>query len=50
VLLSHQSSPFPGPSSLSRMRCIFSHWGQTRQTSAVYMCVGPQTSPCMLPG
>ena len=33
---SHQTSPLPGASGLSQVRCIFSHWGQTRQTSAVY--------------
>jgi hypothetical protein len=33
----HQDSPFPGTSSLLRVKCIFSHWTQTRQFSAVYM-------------
>ena len=33
----HQASPLPGASSLSRVRCIFSHWGQARQFSAVYV-------------
>jgi hypothetical protein len=36
-LPSHQTSPLPGASSLSRVRCIFSHWGQTRESSAVYV-------------
>jgi hypothetical protein len=43
----HQSSPFPEASSLLRVRCFFSHWSQTRQSSAVYMS-GAQTSSCML--
>jgi hypothetical protein len=29
--------PFPGTSSLSGVRYFFSHWGQTRQSSAIYM-------------
>ena len=28
------------PASLSRIRHIISHWGQTRQSSAVYLCSG----------
>ena len=32
----HPASPFPGASSLYRIRCILSHWGQTRQSSATY--------------
>jgi hypothetical protein len=31
----HQASPPPGASSFSRVRYIFSHWSQTRQSSAV---------------
>jgi hypothetical protein len=31
----YQPSFFPGVSSLSRIRHIFSHWGQTRQFTAV---------------
>jgi hypothetical protein len=34
---SHQTSQLPKASSISRFRCVFSHWGQTRQSSAVYM-------------
>jgi len=33
----HQISKLPGASSLLRVRCIFSHWGQTRQSSAIYV-------------
>jgi hypothetical protein len=33
---SHQTYPFPGASSLSRIKHI-SHWGQTRQTFATYV-------------
>jgi hypothetical protein len=33
----HQASPFPGASSLLRVRCIFSYWGETRQASGVYV-------------
>ena len=35
--LPYQMSPLPGASGLSRVRIryIFSHWGQTRQSSAV---------------
>ena len=32
----YQTFPLPGASNFSRVRCIFSHWGQTRQSSAVY--------------
>jgi hypothetical protein len=32
-----QASPLPGASSLSRVMCIYSHWGQTWQSSAVFM-------------
>ena len=32
-----QAFPLPGASSLLRIRHIFSHWGQTRQSSAVYV-------------
>jgi hypothetical protein len=32
-----QASLFSGASSLSRVRCIFSHWGQTRPCSAIYV-------------
>jgi hypothetical protein len=48
----HQASPFPGTSSLSRVRCIFSHWGQTRHSSAVYVSEASsyQLVWCMLPG
>ena len=35
----HQTSPFPGAPSLLKIRCIFSHWVQIRQFSAVYVCV-----------
>jgi len=31
-----QTSPFPDTSSLLRVMCIFSDWGQTRQSSAVF--------------
>jgi hypothetical protein len=34
--LSYQASPYPGASSLSRIRRI-SHWDQTRQSSAIYV-------------
>jgi hypothetical protein len=34
----HTTRPLPSwASSLSRVRCVFSHWGQTRQSSAVYV-------------
>jgi hypothetical protein len=34
----YQTSPLPGASSLSRVRCIFFHWGRSgRQSSAVYV-------------
>lgn len=33
----YQTSPLPGSSLLSRVRCIFSHWAQTQQSSSVYM-------------
>jgi hypothetical protein len=45
----HQSSLLPGASSLSRVRCIFSHWGKTRKSSAVSVCLGPHMLWCMLP-
>ena len=32
------SSPFSGASSLQRIRDIFSHWGQTRQSVLCYIC------------
>lgn len=31
----HQASLLPGVSSLVRVKCTFSHWGQTQQSSAV---------------
>ena len=34
----HQVSPFPGASSLSRIRQMFSDWGQASPPSAVYVC------------
>jgi hypothetical protein len=34
---SHQTSPLPGASSLWSIRCGFSHWGQTRQSSVVHV-------------
>jgi hypothetical protein len=37
---SHQGSPLPRATSLSRVKCFFSHCGQTRQSSAVYV-LGP---------
>jgi hypothetical protein len=43
------ASPFPGTSSFYRIKCILSHWGQTRPSSAMYV-QGPPTSPCMLFG
>jgi hypothetical protein len=46
---SHQTSLLFETSSLSRDRCIFSHWGQTRQ-SWLYLCGVPHISCCMLPG
>jgi hypothetical protein len=33
----HQTSPLPGASSHLRVRCIFSDWTQTWQSSAVYV-------------
>jgi hypothetical protein len=33
-------SPFPDVSSLSRVRHIFPHWGQTRQSSPIYVLTG----------
>ena len=33
----YQASPFPGASRFSRIKHIFSHWGHTRQFSAVYV-------------
>jgi len=38
----------PGPQ-VSRVWCIFTPWGQTKQSSAAYMS-GPHISWCMLPG
>jgi hypothetical protein len=35
--LMHQTSPLPGASSLSRFMCVFSHWTQTWQSSAIYV-------------
>jgi hypothetical protein len=37
---SHQTSPLPGAPSLLRVRCIFSYWVQTQQSSVVY-ALGP---------
>ena len=41
------------PKPLSRVRHDFSHWGQTRQSSAMYLWggvrMGGQTIPCVLP-
>jgi hypothetical protein len=45
----HQTSSLLGASSTLRIRCIFSHWVQTRQSSVVYV-LGPHISWCMLPG
>jgi hypothetical protein len=48
-------SPYHGASSLCSIRCILSHWGQTKQpwrlncTSATYV-LGPWSSPCMFFG
>jgi hypothetical protein len=47
----HQSSlGLLGTSSLSRVRVVFSHWGQTQQSFLCCMCQWPQTRSCMLPG
>ena len=35
----HQTSPFLGTSNHSRVKCIFSHWGQTR-CPLLYVCQG----------
>lgn len=47
VIPRHEASPFPGASSLSRIKHTFFHWGLTRQT-LLYLCQVPQSSPCML--
>ena len=48
-LLHHQTSKLPGASSLSRVRCIFSDWTQTCQSSAIYV-LGTSYQLCMMPG
>jgi hypothetical protein len=35
----HPTFPLSETSSLSRIRCIFSHWVQTQKSSAVYVLV-----------
>jgi hypothetical protein len=47
ILSSLQASSFHEASSLLRVRCIFIHWGQERQS---LVWEGPQMSLCMLPG
>jgi hypothetical protein len=49
--------PFPGASSLYKIRNILSHWGQTRQSSTIYVWGGGRggvgeawTSSCILFG
>jgi hypothetical protein len=46
-VLPQETSSFLKSSSPSRIRCIFSHWGQTRESSAIYV-PGPWTSLCMV--
>ena len=41
--------PLPRASHLTRVKHIFSHWGQTRESSAIYVW-NPWISSCMLPG
>lgn len=36
-VLSPQAFPFSGASRLSRIKCIFSHWGHITQSSAIYV-------------
>lgn len=43
-----QASPLTGSPSLSRVRCIFSPWSQTKQSSTVYV-LGPHICWYMLP-
>jgi hypothetical protein len=41
----HHSSPFSGASSLSRVRCFLSKWGQTRQFSVEYVSGDLESAP-----
>lgn len=43
-LLDWTSPPLPGTSSLYRIRCILSHWGQIRHSSATYV-LGASVQP-----
>ena len=45
-----QAFPLPEASSLLRVRQVFSYWGQTRQSSAIYICVGASDQLRILPG
>jgi hypothetical protein len=44
-----RSSPFPGASNLLRIKHIFSHWGQTTQTSPIFV-PGASDRPMFAPG